>query len=99
MVVIATSSGETALAKSTQRDYIPTIAVSDSEAALRRMSLWWGITPLPGAPCHDNRALVEFIVQWGRAEGTLTKGDAIVVVAGTKIEPGVRNLVVVHEID
>lgn len=99
MVVIATRSGATALAKSSQRDFIPCIAVSPSTAMLRRMTLLWGVTPLDGAPCDDPVALREFVEQWGRAEGSLIKGDRIVLVAGTGLNNLVHNQVFVHEIE
>ncbi len=86
MVVIATQSGQTAVVKSNQRIYIPTVTVSSSEAVLRRTCLFWGLTPLPDAPVDEPDALVDFILDWGKAEGTLTRGDRVVLVAGTGIQ-------------
>ncbi|MFM8402756.1 MAG: pyruvate kinase, partial [Pirellula sp.] len=45
LVVVATRTGGTAWVKAKQRNYIPTLGVSDSEATLRRMCLFWGIMP------------------------------------------------------
>lgn len=42
MIVVASHSGATALALSKQRNYVPTIGLSDSEATLRQMCLYWG---------------------------------------------------------
>jgi pyruvate kinase len=99
LVVIVTQSGATAIAKSSQRDFIPVVAVSENERSLRQMCLLWGITPLAGVRCSDEKALREFIFSWGRSEGTLTTGDCVVVVTGEHIRPGAHNLVVVFEVD
>ena len=65
MVVIATRSGNTALAKAKRRDFIPTVAVSDRIATLRQMCLFWGITPLSGGPRDLDRELIPFIDRMG----------------------------------
>jgi pyruvate kinase len=98
LVVVATRSGNTARVKSKQRDFVRTVGVSDSAAVLRRMCLYWGIIPLPGAPVADGPALRAFIDQWGLQEGMLRAGDLIVFVTGTEFVPLAHNLVVVHEV-
>ncbi len=45
LVVVATQTGGTAWVKAKQRNFIPTLGVSDSMATLRRMCLFWGIMP------------------------------------------------------
>ena len=50
LVFVASHSGRTALALSQQRSFVPTVGVSSSEATLRQMCLYWGVTPLRGAP-------------------------------------------------
>ncbi len=99
MVVIATRNGATALTKAKQRDFIPTVAVSDCESTLRRICLFWGINPVPGAPANMDRDLLEFIDQWGIESGGLQQGDRVVVVTGTGVKPGAHNLLVVHEVE
>ena len=99
LVVIVTQSGATAIAKSSQRDFIPVVAVSENQQSLRQMSLLWGITPLAGVRCGDEKSLREFVFSWGRSEGTLTKGDWVVVVTGEHVHPGAHNMVVVTEVD
>ena len=96
LVVIVTRNGTTAIAKSSQRDFIPSVAVSESESTLRQISLLWGVTPLAGAPVHDGHALRDFISDWGHREGTLTEGDSVVIVTGTKVPSGAHNVVFVH---
>ncbi len=99
LVVIVTQSGATAIAKSSQRDFIPVVAVSENQRTLREMSLLWGITPLGGTHGADHKALREFIFRWGRDEGTLQKGDCVVVVTGENIQPGAHNMIFVFEVD
>ena len=49
LAVIISRSGATARIKAKHRSGIETIAVSESAAVLRQLSLMWGITPLAGA--------------------------------------------------
>ncbi len=98
LVVIATRTGATAVAKSSRRDYIPSVAVSQSEETLRRVSLLWGITPLAGAPVGAEEKLRDFVFEWGSREGTLEKGDCVVIVTGTKVRSGAHNSVSVHRL-
>ena len=46
LVVVASKSGVTAIARSKRRGAVPTVGVSDDPATLRQMSLYWGVTPL-----------------------------------------------------
>jgi pyruvate kinase len=62
MVVVASATGETALSLSKNRNFVPTVGVSDSEATLRRMCLYWGVIPLAGAPTTDNQRLLDFVI-------------------------------------
>lgn len=99
MVVVATKSGRTALTKSSQRDFIQTVAVSSDAAVLRRMCLYWGVTPLPGAPVTDPDELTKFVLKWGKEDGLVASGDCVVIVAGTGIREGAHNVVAVHTVE
>ena len=46
LIIVASASGRTALRLSKNRNFVPTVGVSDSEATLRRMCLYWGVIPL-----------------------------------------------------
>lgn len=98
LIVVATRSSGTARLRSKQRDAVPTIAVSDSPEVLRRMSLFWGVTPLPGAPVHEGPALRKFIEDWARPRNIVSSGDRIVFVTGTNFSPLAHNLLVIHEV-
>ena len=99
VVVVATSSGATALAMAKNRRRVFTLGVSDSPATLRRMCLYWGVIPLAGAPTNDSAALLRYVVDLGRAEKLLTSGDRIVLIAGTGLAVTRHNMIVVHEVE
>lgn len=99
LVVIATRGGGTCRFRSKQRDFIPTIGVSDSTAVLRRLSLFWGVTPLAGAPVHDGPQLRAHIDQWGLERHIIAPGDRIIFVTGTNFYPLAQNILVVHEVE
>jgi pyruvate kinase len=99
MIVVASVSGETALVISKHRSFVPVIGVSDSETALRRMSLFWGIVPRYGAPVSDNVKLLEHVTELGRQSGYLAPGDRIVLVLGTGITASRHNAIVVHQVE
>ena len=49
LLVIVSHSGATARVQAKFRQTTPVVGISDSAETLRRMSLYWGITPLAGA--------------------------------------------------
>ncbi len=108
LVVVASHSGRTALALSQQRSFVPTIGVSTEETTLRQMCLYWGVTPLPGAPATDVEHLIKYTDQWACRYGVAAKGDRIVIVGGShltagpndsKMATGVHDIVIVHEVE
>src|SRR3954471_5631388 len=99
LVVVATRGGGTCRLRSKQRDFIPTIGLSDSPSVLRRLSLFWGVTPIANAPVHDGPQLRAFIDKWRRDRGLLSIGDRIVFVTGTNFYPMAQNIVVIHEVE
>jgi pyruvate kinase len=98
-LVIASHSGRTALEVSKYHHFVSMMGVSDSEATLRRMCLYWGVIPLSGAPTGDGAALMQFIVGRGRSAGYLAAGDRIVLVSGTGLASTRHNMIVVHEVE
>jgi pyruvate kinase len=99
MIVVATRGGGTCRLLSKQRNFIPTIGVSDSPEVLRKLALYWGVTPLAGAPVHDGPALRAHIDAWGRMRGLISPGDRIVFVTGTNFYPMAQNILVIHEVE
>jgi len=99
LVIVASRSGATALSLSKNRVAVPTVGVSDSEATLRRMCLYWGVIPLAGAPVGDSAALLRYVADWGRTRGYLQSGDRVVLIAGTGLSVSAHNMIVVHQLD
>jgi pyruvate kinase len=108
LVFVASHSGRTALALSQHRSFIPTLGISSSEATLRQMCLYWGVTPLCGAPATDMQSLIKHADEWSCREGYASKGDRIVIVGGShlaagreqkELARGVHDIVLIHEIE
>jgi pyruvate kinase len=108
LVVVASHSGRTALALSQQRSFAPTIGVSTSESTLRQMCLYWGVTPLRGAPASGVEQLIQFTDLWACRVGLAARGDRIVIVGGSHLTAGaghdltvegVHDIVIVHEVE
>ncbi len=108
LVFVASHSGRTALALSQHRSYIPTLGISTSEATLRQMCLYWGVTPLRGAPARDLPELIQHADRYACEEGYATKGDRIVIVGGSHLAAGpdredmasgVHDILLVHQIE
>jgi pyruvate kinase len=98
LVVVASRTGGTAWVKAKQRNYIPTLGVSDSDHTLRRMCLFWGIMPHKVKNLDNPEALFDEVTQWGVERGMLAPGDRVVYVTGTGLLNNTHNLLVVHEV-
>jgi pyruvate kinase len=96
LLIVVTRSGATALARSHLRGFVPTAGVSESMEVLRRMSLYWGVTPLANAP-KDRLELQRFVVDWAKERAILQQGDPVVLVSGTNVARNAHNTVVVFE--
>ena len=62
LIVVATHTGRTALALSKTRNTIPTVATSDMESTLRRVCLYWGVTPWRGSAGQDSEKLLQEVI-------------------------------------
>ncbi|MFN7734203.1 MAG: pyruvate kinase [Pirellula sp.] len=98
LVVIASRTGGTAWVKAKQRNYIPTLGVSDSDQTLRRMCLFWGIMPHKVQNLDTPEHLFAEVTAWAKSTGILSSGDRVVYVTGTGLLNNTHNLLVVHEV-
>jgi pyruvate kinase len=94
LVVIATSSPNAVILKSKQRDYIPTIGITDRPAVVYAMCLLWGVSPVL-ARNLELSAIKSWIREWSQQTGTLRGGDRVVLVADTEIQPGLLDTLLV----
>ncbi len=98
LIVVASHTGATALALSMQRNYTPTVGISDVEQTLRRMCLYWGVIPLAGVPTATDQEMLDAVTTWGLSQGVLARGDEVVLVGGIGSRGGSHNQVVVHHV-
>jgi pyruvate kinase len=99
MVVFASSSGDAALMKSKQRDFIPTVCITDQPVVYRRMSLYWGVKPVLTPQSMTPENLHDFIDDWAKENAGANVGDPLVIVSDTELVRGVHDTVMVTEID
>jgi len=98
-LVVATAEGRAARSLSANRSLLPTIGVSQSDEVIRRMCLYWGVIPVPGAPVSEGTGLLEFAGELGKTRGYLGAGDRIVLLGGTDLPDMYHNAITVHEVD
>jgi pyruvate kinase len=99
LVVVTSQSGATARLQAKFRKLTRVVGISDSIETLRRMSLFWGITPLPGAPTAGGPELREFIEAWGKKNKRLAPGDCVVYLTGSAVVESAHNVVVVQKVE
>jgi pyruvate kinase len=99
MVVIASSTPDAALVKSKQRDFVPTVCLSDNEKAAQQMSLYWGIIPLQASQKFGYGELPRFVINWAKQQAKIDRGERIVIVMDNEFLPDVHDTVMVVEID
>ncbi len=98
LMIVASHSGATALAMSKQRNYVPTVGVSDVPEVVRRMCLFWGVIPLADVPTGNSQEMFDRVMTWACTDGTLESGDYVVMVAGTRIGEIAHNQIVVDRV-
>jgi pyruvate kinase len=98
LLVVATSSGRTALALSKQRNPAPTVAVAHDDRTARAMALYWGVTPMIRPDIANRDELRAFIFEWCRQQGLIATGDRIVGIRGSRSDDPTHNEIVVLEV-
>ena len=99
LMVVATHSGKTALAISKHRDAAPILALTDSEAMSRAMTLYWGVTPRYSGTLEDPEQALASALEWAREHGLARSGNRIVLVRGTRPESAVHNAIFVQVLE
>jgi pyruvate kinase len=98
-IVAFTDSGATARYVSRFRPRTPIIGLTTSEAARRRMALFWGVeSASPLGKGTQVRGMIADADERIIREGLLVHGDLIVVVAGSPGGRGGTNRVLVHRV-
>jgi pyruvate kinase len=98
-IVAFTESGATARYVSRFRPRTPILGLTTSEAARRRMALYWGVeTATPLGVGTQVRSMIDDADARILREGLLDRGDLVVVVAGSPGGRGGTNRVLVHRV-
>jgi pyruvate kinase len=98
-IVAFTESGASARYVSRFRPRTPIIGLTTSDAARRRMALYWGVeTASPLGKGTQVRSMIDDADVRIVEEGLLTPGDLVVVVAGSPGGRGGTNRVLVHRV-
>jgi pyruvate kinase len=98
-IVAFTESGATARMVSRFRPRTPILGLTTSEAARRRMALFWGVETAAPLPVGTQvRGMIAEADRRAVREGLLAPGDLVVVVAGSPGGRGGTNRVLVHRV-
>jgi len=99
MVVIASTGSKIGLLKSKQRDYIPTVCVTDNLTSFREMSLFWGVIPVMCPTPIEETRLRTFVNLWADGFTQLKTGTPFIIITDTEVLPGIHDSVLVAKID
>jgi pyruvate kinase len=93
-LLVPTYTGRTASAVARLRPRKPIIGLSHHDYALRQMALEWGVTPVAIEEASDVEDLWTSSLDAARATGLVSKGDLVVITAGTAVNiPGSTNVI------
>jgi len=81
-IVTPTMTGQTARLMSKFRAPIPIYAISPNDWALRRMQIYWGVTPLQGYAEDTTEHIISHAMYIIKRDGYVKPGDMIVLTAG-----------------
>ncbi len=98
LLLVATSSGRTALVFSKHRNAALTLAIANDAQTARAMALFWGVTPLLRPDIASREELHTFIMEWCRDQGLIHSGDRIVGIRGSWADDPTHNEIVVLEV-
>lgn len=97
LIVVATHGGRTAMAVSKQRNPVSILGLSDREDTARRMTLYWGVTPMHTMAVNEEpRKIMEMVVKWGKQNFVISSGDKLVLVASTDWAASGHDLMLIH---
>jgi len=96
-IITATVSGHTAKVVSKYRPKALILAVTSTEEALRKLTLFWGVYPVLGKTAASTDEMLESAVDQALKSGCVHHGDLVVITAGVPVgEVGTTNLLKVH---
>jgi len=98
-ILTVTQSGYTARMLSRSRTQVPIFALSSEMRVVRRMNLFWGVTPFQMPVAVDTDDMMAKAVDVALAEKAIQIGDLVVFTAGVPVGvPGTTNLMRIETI-
>ncbi len=98
VIVVCTMSGMTARMVSRFRAPTDIIGMTTNEAAWRKLSLSWGVTPIMAEEFPSTEVLFYHAKSYAKRELRLNRGDTIVITGGATGKSGTTNLIKVETI-
>jgi pyruvate kinase len=97
LVGVWTESGFTARLISKRRLPQPIVGLSADERVCRLLTLYWGVVPIQATRPDDDNAMLVQLDHLFVDRGLASRGELIVVVAGTRLhKPGATNALLIH---
>ena len=98
-IVVFTRSGASARLISKDRPTVPIIAITPDDAVLRRLPLWWGVTPHAADLMESTEELIAWVDSHLQNEGFAQAGDRIVILGGMPVARRAKtNFIKLHRI-
>lgn len=98
-IITFTTSGFTARHHAASRPRTAILAVSPSEAVVRRMALYWGVQAVSISQVEGTEEMIEQANRAAMEGGLAEPGDVVVIAAGLPLEVSdTTNLIQVHRI-
>jgi pyruvate kinase len=98
LIVVATSSGRTALALSNRRPPARVLALTPSESVARLLALCWGVTAAVEPENSSPQQELAFAIAWARTRRFVQPGQYVVLVRGEMPGQPTSRAVVVHAV-
>jgi pyruvate kinase len=84
LIVVATSSGKTAMRVASYRPTTPIIAISDNKKTWKQLALIWGVKSFLAEDYSDDEHMFYFAKRQIIKKGYAEKGERVVFVSGVK---------------
>ncbi|MEJ2545342.1 MAG: pyruvate kinase, partial [Calditrichaceae bacterium] len=97
-IVVFTRSGYTAAVMSILRPEVPILALTPNEKTMRKLTLYWGVTPIVLDKMLDVEDDMNQLERFLKKNKWVKSGDNIVVISGSSREAGGTNSLRLHAI-
>lgn len=93
-ILSITQTGSTAKNMAKYRSSAPVVAVTRDEHQMRKLQLYWGVTPLLGPFSNNTDEMIGNSLETALAKGCIKQGDSVVMTAGIPVgKPGSTNTI------